>query len=155
MSPQRELLKDKGGSQATSEVTLVNSTPCVSAAELTHRSSVRAWLTFPGTRAPAAGGGHWRRGGRPGPAAQHAGSCLSLVPAHKPGCSETCRPLPLHPHPSLDKLFGTVPQNYLTGCLLNYGPHFAPNKTSLTSLTLCTYSVNSMKGRPTVPLPSE
>ena len=60
----------------------------------------------------------------------------------------------LHPHPDPDKLFGTVPQNYLTGCLLNYGPHFAPNKNSLTSLILCIYSVDSMKGRPTVPLPS-
>ena len=59
----------------------------------------------------------------------------------------------LHPHPDPNKLFETIPQNYLTGYLLNYGPHFAPNKTSLTSLTVCIYSVYSMEGRPTVSLP--
>ena len=35
--------------------------------------------------------------------------------------------------------FGTVFQSYLKCCLLGCSPHFAPNKTQLTSLKLCIF----------------
>lgn len=97
MRPQGDLLKDKRGSQATSDSDPGELTPRVSAAGLTHRSSLRAWLPFPGTRAPAAGGGRWLRGGHPGAAPLRGASCHSLVPDHKLGCSGTRRPLLVPP----------------------------------------------------------
>ena len=36
-------------------------------------------------------------------------------------------------------LFGAVSQRYLKYCLLGYSPHFAPNKTQLTTLTFFSF----------------
>ena len=38
--------------------------------------------------------------------------------------------------------FGLVPPSYLKHSLLDFIPRFAPNKTQLTTLTLCTFFVD-------------
>ena len=53
-----------------------------------------------------------------------------MYPLHK----EKIRTGLTHTH---THFFGKVPQTYMRGCLQGYSPRFAPNKTSLTALTLC------------------
>lgn len=41
-------------------------------------------------------------------------------------------------------LFGAISQSDLRGCLPGRSPHFAPNKTSLTTLKLCIFLVGML-----------
>ena len=67
-------------------------------------------------------------------------TCSNLLHVCLTACTPSTK-IPLK-HGTSPYLFRVIPQSCLGCCLPDYSPHFSPNKTEITTPTLCIFSVN-------------